>query len=228
MVTRCGPDSRLRATLGKAKSSYLPKLCTAAVSLSYTSKTVMSLVTCSTSLNFAPRLQSLSVPPCDLALWNVATSVPKPALSMYVTFDMFRTIFLWLLASKPLTRSRKELLSSPKTIRPSRSTTVTPLTSRSVILSATFFASWQTQVPMALPGPADDLSNSPNRTYNIRKYHKSTCSDSALVDESTRDNASKHSPTRSANSRSRACLVRCAASSVRLSLVVPCSSAKRL
>lgn len=53
---------------GKAKIAYLPKLCTAAVSLSYTSKTVMSLVTCSTSLNLAPRLQSLSVPPCDRAL----------------------------------------------------------------------------------------------------------------------------------------------------------------
>ena len=52
----------------EGKSSYLPKLCTAAASLSYTSKTVMSLVTCSTSLNFAPRLQSLSVPPCDRAL----------------------------------------------------------------------------------------------------------------------------------------------------------------
>lgn len=65
----CFQDRQIAGPLRNPfNNSYLPKLLTAAMSLSYTSNTVISFVTCSTSLNFAPRLQSLSVPPCDRAL----------------------------------------------------------------------------------------------------------------------------------------------------------------
>jgi hypothetical protein len=44
------------------------KLDTAAASVSYTSKTVSSLVICSTSWNLLPRWHSRSDAPCDFAL----------------------------------------------------------------------------------------------------------------------------------------------------------------
>src|SRR5258708_23413258 len=60
---------------------------------------------------------------------------------MKVTLSMLRTIFFFPSAIKLLTFSRKALLSSPSTIRPSSANTDTPSTSRYVIFKATLFSS---------------------------------------------------------------------------------------
>src|SRR6267154_2601873 len=60
---------------------------------------------------------------------------------MNVTLSMLRTIFFFPSAISDLTFSRRALLSSPRTIRPSSATTDTPFTSRYVIFKATLFSS---------------------------------------------------------------------------------------
>jgi hypothetical protein len=54
--------------LRKSANAYFAKLATASASLLYTSKTVSSLVICSTSWNLLPRCASFSAAPCDFAL----------------------------------------------------------------------------------------------------------------------------------------------------------------
>jgi hypothetical protein len=68
---------------------YFEKLATAAVSVLQTSKTVTSLVSCRSSLNFLPRLLSLSVAPWVFALTCNATNIPSPVLSIYSTWLIF-------------------------------------------------------------------------------------------------------------------------------------------
>src|SRR6266576_656494 len=58
---------------------------------------------------------------------------------MNVTLSMLRTIFFFPSAIKLFTFSRRALLSSPRTIRPSSATTDTPFTSQYVIFKATLF-----------------------------------------------------------------------------------------
>src|SRR5467141_2420551 len=60
---------------------------------------------------------------------------------MNVTLFMFSTIFFLPSAIRLFTFSRKALLSSPSTMRPSRATTDTPSTSRFVIFKATLVSS---------------------------------------------------------------------------------------
>src|ERR1700676_1656510 len=60
---------------------------------------------------------------------------------MNVMLSMFRTIFFFPSAIKLFTFSRRALLSSPRTMRPSSATTDTPSTSRFVIFNATFVSS---------------------------------------------------------------------------------------
>src|SRR5713226_1097331 len=55
--------------------------------------------------------------------------------------SILRTIFFFPSAIKLFTFSRKALLSSPSTMRPSSATTDTPSTSRFVIFKATLFSS---------------------------------------------------------------------------------------
>src|SRR5713101_470226 len=60
---------------------------------------------------------------------------------MYVMLAMFRTIFFFPSAIRLFSFSRRELLSSPRTIRPSNVTTDTPSTSLFVILTVMLFPS---------------------------------------------------------------------------------------
>src|ERR1700722_11844470 len=62
---------------------------------------------------------------------------------MNVMLSMFSTIFFLPSASRPFTFSRRALLSSPNTMRPSSATTDTPSTSRFVIFNATFVSSYE-------------------------------------------------------------------------------------
>src|ERR1700733_3443351 len=62
---------------------------------------------------------------------------------MNVILSMFSTIFFLPSASRLLTFSRRALLSSPNTMRPSSATTDTPSTSRFVIFNATFVSSYE-------------------------------------------------------------------------------------
>src|ERR1700737_4465874 len=71
---------------------------------------------------------------------------------MKVMLSILRTIFFFPSAIRLLTFSRKALLSSPSTIRPSSATTDTPSTSRLVIFKATLFSSSLEAVPAATRG----------------------------------------------------------------------------
>src|SRR6185437_2360533 len=135
-ITKCGPKSRLRAT-GVGEDQLLAEALHGDGFVVVHVENRHELGHLQHLFEFRAQIAKLERPALRSGAVKRRHQRSHPALSMYVTFDMFKTIFLWLLASRPLTRSRKELLSSPKTIRPSRSTTVTPLTSRSVILSAT-------------------------------------------------------------------------------------------
>src|SRR5258708_19323685 len=119
----------------------LEKLATASASVLKTSKTVSSLVIWRTSWNLLPRWQRRKEAPCIFTLWCAATSVPSPALSIKVMLSILRIIFFFPSAIKLFTFSRKALLSSPSTMRPSSATTDTPSTSRFVIFKATLFSS---------------------------------------------------------------------------------------
>src|SRR6266852_3148828 len=108
----------------------LEKLATASASVLNTSKTVSNLVIWRTSWNLLPRWQRRREAPCDFTLWCAATSVPSPALSMKVMLSILRTIFFFPSAIKLFTFSRKALLSSPSTIRPSSAATPTDASKR--------------------------------------------------------------------------------------------------
>src|SRR5438309_287503 len=68
---------------------------------------------------------------------------------MKVTLSIFRTIFHHHSTSRHLIYSRKALLSSPSTMRPSSATTATPSTSRFVIFKATLVPPHRKTVPVA-------------------------------------------------------------------------------
>jgi hypothetical protein len=72
------------------------------------------------------------------ALQCAATRMPSPRAVEYVKLSMFRTIFFFPSAIRLFNFSRRTLLSSPSTMRPSSATTDTPSTSRSVIFNAPF------------------------------------------------------------------------------------------
>src|SRR5713101_9427576 len=125
-------------SLGSRDRAHFEKLAKAAASVSQTSNTVRSLVICSTSWNLLPRWHRRSDAPWVFALQCAATNVPSPALSIYLMLSIFRTIFFFPSAIRLFNFTRRALLSSPSTIRPSSVTTDTPFTSRFVIFKATF------------------------------------------------------------------------------------------
>lgn len=90
------------------------------------------------SLDLDPKLQRRSDASPDLALEYPATSVPRPQLSMKVTFLRSKTNCFLPAASSSFIFSRSVRGSSPSTIRPSNASTVTPSTSRSVIFRGMF------------------------------------------------------------------------------------------
>src|ERR1700730_3785110 len=88
--------------------------------------------------------------------------MPKPALSMYATFDMSRTMRFFPAPSRLLTFSRRALLSSPRTIRPFKATTETPSISLFVKFMVTFdlfltlYAVGRLRYPAPVSSPAKE------------------------------------------------------------------------
>src|SRR5260370_20686446 len=99
----------------EANCAHLEKQAAAAASVSQTSNTVSSLVICSTSLNLLPKWQRSNDAPWVFVLQCAATRMPSPALSIYVIWSMFRTIFFIASAIRLFNFSRRVLLSSPST-----------------------------------------------------------------------------------------------------------------
>src|SRR5467141_2906961 len=86
--------------------------------------------------------------------------MPSPALSIYLMLFIFRTICLFPSAIRLFNFSRRALLSSPGTMRPSSVTTDTPSTSRFVIFKPTFLSSSSGSSPAATnPGTARRINN---------------------------------------------------------------------
>src|SRR5206468_7604826 len=135
---------------------------------------------------------------------------------MKVTLSMLSTLFFFPSASSLFTFSRKALLSSPSTMRPSSSTTATPSTSRFVIFKATLFSSssesgsggnprrsrkaYQNRMfPGALHRKSKTgqrsnhqaANSSPRRTCNSRIPDRSTYSDGTPTAASKRDSTAK-------------------------------------
>src|SRR4051812_27987975 len=69
---------------------FAQKLRIASASLSYTSNTVMSCVTCSSSFSFSGRCRSLSLPPRFVTVVYEPTSSPMPDESIVVTPERSR------------------------------------------------------------------------------------------------------------------------------------------
>src|SRR5260370_1303504 len=164
--------------LGSRDRAQFEKLATAAASVSQTSNTVSSLVICRTSWNSLPRWHRRSDAPWVFALQCAATNVPSPELSIYLMLSMFRTICFFPSAIRLFNFSRRALLSSPSTMRPSSATTDTPFTSRFVIFKATFVSSSSTSSPAATNSGTGRRTNN-DRHSKCNLYIRLGCSATA-------------------------------------------------